>query len=189
MKLYLKEPSIEDKEEIVKMCEELRTCDDEYKFEGLSNFKDVVSDNYEEFLKRLEENKHIDEKYPNYANQTTYILVDEEGHVYGAANLRHELKGNLINIGGHIGYGIRPSDRGKGIGTKQLILLLEKAYERKIEKALLTCRENNIGSSKVIEKCCGVKDKSVPSMYEEIMESRYWIDVEYALEQFKNKQK
>ena len=52
-----------------------------------------------------------------------------------------------------------------------------------IDKALLTCRENNIPSSKVIEKCFGIKDKSVPSMYEGIMESRYWIDVEYVLNQ------
>lgn len=187
MKLFLKEPTIDEKEEIVKMCEELRTCDDEYKFEGLSNFKNIIFDNYEEFLEEIEINKHIDKINPNYANQTTYVLIDEEGHVYGGANLRHELKGNLINIGGHIGYAVRPSDRGKGYGTTQLILLLEKANERGIKNALLTCRENNIGSAKTIEKCFGVKDESVPSMYPGIMESRYWIDVEYALEKLNNK--
>lgn len=183
MKLFLKEPTIEDKIEIVKMCEELRNCNDEYKFEGLSNFKDIVDDNYEEFLNSCEQNKHIDQVNPNYANQTTYILTDENGHVYGAGNLRHELKGNLINIGGHIGYAMRPSERGKGYGPIQLLLFLEKANEMGIDKALLTCRENNIPSSKVIEKCFGIKDKSVPSMYEGIMESRYWIDVEYVLNQ------
>ena len=181
MKLFLKEPSIEDKEEIVNMCEELRNCDDEYKFEGLSNFKDIVDNNYEEFLEKCEENKHIDQINPNYANQTTFILIDENGHVYGAGNLRHELRGNLINIGGHIGYAIRPSERGKGYGTTQLLLFLEKTKEMGIDKALLTCRENNIASARVIEKCCGVKDKSVYSMYEGIMESRYWINVEYVL--------
>ena len=48
-------------------------------------------------------NKHIDEINPNYANQTTFVLIDEIGHIYGAANIRHDLKGNLSNIGGHIG--------------------------------------------------------------------------------------
>lgn len=181
MKLFLKEPTIDDKDEIIKMCEEFRNSSDEYKFEGLGNFKDVVSDNYEEFLNNCEKNKHIDKINPNFANQTTYILIDESGHVYGGGNLRHELKGNLINIGGHIGYGIRPSERGKGYGPIQLRLFLEKAREKNIERTLLTCRENNIPSAKTIEKCCGIKDKSVPSMYEGIMESRYWIDIENLL--------
>ena len=187
MKLFLKEPTLSDKEEIVKMCEELRNCDDEYKFEGLGNFKDIVMDNYEEFLVSCEQNKHIDEINPNFANQTTFVLTDENGHVYGAGNLRHELKGNLINIGGHIGYAMRPSERGKGYGAIQLLLFLEKAQEMGIDKALLTCRENNIASAKVIEKCYGQKDYSVPSMYEGIMESRYWIDIEYILSKSKEK--
>ena len=182
MKLFLKEPTLSDKEEIVKMCDELRNCDDEYKFEGLNNFKDVTSENFEEFLTKLEENKYIEDINPNYANQTTFILTDENNHVYGAGNLRHSLKGNLINIGGHIGYAMRPSERGKGYGKKQLLLFLQKAKEMGIDKALLTCRENNMASARVIEKCCGEKDYSVPSMYEGIMESRYWIDINYVLD-------
>ena len=122
-------------------------------------------------------NKHIDEINPNYANQTTFVLIDEIGHIYGAANIRHDLKGNLSNIGGHIGYAIRPSERGKGYGELQLNLLIEKLNEMNIEKALITCRENNIASKKIIEKFIGITDYLVPSMYEGIMEYRYWIDV------------
>ena len=122
-------------------------------------------------------NKHIDEINPNYANQTTFVLIDEIGHIYGAANIRHDLKGNLSNIGGHIGYAIRPSERGKGYGELQLNLLIEKLNEMNIEKALITCRENNIASKKIIEKFIGIPDYLVPSMYEGIMEYRYWIDV------------
>ena len=122
-------------------------------------------------------NKHIDEINPNYANQTTFVLIDEIGHIYGAANIRHDLKGNLSNIGGHIGYAIRPSERGKGYGGLQLNLLIEKLNEMNIEKALITCRENNIASKKIIEKFIGITDYLVPSMYEGIMEYRYWIDV------------
>ena len=183
MNLYLKEPTIEEMQKIVEMCKEFEESNDEYKFEGISNFKNITEENYNEFLQGLEKNKHIDEINSNWANQTTYVLIDENGHIYGAGNIRHELKGKLIEIGGHIGYAIRPSERGKGFGTKQLILLLEKTAKMGIEQALLTCRENNIGSAKTIEKCFGVKDESVPSMFPGIMESRYWIDVRYVLNQ------
>ena len=54
-------------------------------------------------------------------------------------------------------------------------LLLEKANELGIDKVLVTCRDNNIGSKKTIEKCLGEPDKSVPSRYPNIMELRYWI--------------
>ena len=59
---------------------------------------------------------------------------------------RHNLKGELINIGGNIGYAIRPSERRKGYATIQLQLLLEKAKELGLEKVLVTCRDNNVGS-------------------------------------------
>ena len=175
--LYLKEPTMKEKEEIIKMCTEFNESNDKYLFEGISNFKKVIEESYEEFYNGLEMNKHIDEINPNYANQTTFVLIDEIGHIYGAANIRHDLKGNLSNIGGHIGYAIRPSERGKGYGELQLNLLIEKLNEMNIEKALITCRENNIASKKIIEKFIGNPDYLVPSMYEGIMEYRYWIDV------------
>ena len=103
------------------------------------------------------------------------MLVDENNHVYGYSQLRHSLKGELINIGGNIGYAIRPTERRKGYATIQLQLLLEKAEELGLDKVLVTCRENNIGSKKTIEKCLGEQDKSVPSRYPNIMELRYWV--------------
>lgn len=177
MKLYLKEPTMEEKEEIEKMALEFSEANDEYPFEGVSDLKKVLEKSFEEFYNNLETNKHIDKIYPNFANQTTYVLIDENGHIYGMANLRHELKGKLFEIGGHVGYAIRPSERGKGYGTIQLGLLLQKMNEMGIENALITCRENNIGSKRTMEKFIGRSDTLVPSMYEGIMEYRYWIDV------------
>ena len=95
--------------------------------------------------------------------------------------MRHNLKGDLINIGGHVGYAIRPSERGKGYGTIQLRLVLEKAYEMGIKEVLVTCRENNIGSRKTMEKCVGHSDTLVDSRYPGIKEYRYWIDCEKEL--------
>lgn len=175
-----------EKEEIEKMIKEFNESTDKYPFEGLGNFKKVYEKSYEEFYKELELNKHIDEINPNWANQTSYVLIDENGHIYGAANIRHELKGQLIEIGGHVGYAIRPSERGKGYGILQLKLLLQKMYEMGIEKALITCRENNLVSKKTMEKFVGKPDTLVPSMYEGIMEYRYWINVKESLKKYKD---
>lgn len=179
--LYLKEPTMEEKEELEKMIREFSLANDEYQFEGLGSFKKIYEASFKEFYKGLEENKHISEINPNWANQTSYVLIDKNGHIYGAANLRHELKGKLFEIGGHISYAIRPSERKKGYGVLQLSLLLKKAKEMGIKKVLITCRENNIGSKKTMEKFSGKPDTLVPSMYDGIMEYRYWIDVDKSL--------
>ena len=177
MNLYLREIEEDDKKEIEKMALEFQEANDEYPFEGVSNLKKVINNSFEEYFNDLEINKHIDEIYPTYANQTTYVLADDSNHIYGLINLRHELKGKLIEVGGHIGYGIRPSERKKGYATLQLKLILDKLKELNIDQALITCREDNIASKKTMEKFIGKKDTLVPSNHEGIMEYRYWIDV------------
>ncbi len=181
MRLFLKEPGIEDKKEILDMVCEFGTCSDEYPFEGVIILKSVTSENYDEFLRKIGKSKYIEDIRPDYSNQATYVLTDETGHIYGMSCLRHSLKGDLINIGGHVGYAIRPSERGKGYGTIQLRLVLEKAYEMGIKEVLVTCRENNVGSRKTMEKCVGYSDSLVDSFYPGIKEYRYWIDCEKEL--------
>lgn len=177
MNLYLKEPTIEDKQEVIKMCKEIKNSDDEFKFDGTSHIRYVLSDSYETYLEKCAIDKNIEEVNPNWSNATNYLLVDDNNHVYGCSQLRYKLKGNLINVGGHAAYAIRPSERGKGYGTIQLRLLLEKINEFGIEKALITCRENNIASKKTMEKFIGESDSLVESVYPGFMEYRYWIDV------------
>ena len=177
MELYLKEPTMSEKDELIKMVNEFAVANDEYPFEGLGNFKKIYEKSYEEFYDELEVNKHIDQINPEWANQTSYVLIDQNGHIYGAINLRHELKGKLREIGGHVGYAIRPSERRKGYATLQLKLLLEKMEKLGIDNALITCRENNVGSMKTMTNFIGKPDSLVPSMYEGIMEYRYWVDV------------
>jgi predicted acetyltransferase len=58
----------------------------------------------------------------------------------------------LKQEGGHIGYSIRASERGKGYGTKMLKMVLPKVKELEIDRALITCDDTNIASQKVIEK-------------------------------------
>ena len=62
----------------------------------------------------------------SWVPDSTYWLVTDHNRIVGAVNIRHSLTEHLFNAGGHIGYGIRPSERRKGYATKLLELSLEK---------------------------------------------------------------
>ena len=98
-------------------------------------------------------------------------------NVVGVSNLRLELNDNLRKDGGHIGYGIRPSARRRGLATLILKETLRKARERGITRALVTAEKGNIGSIKTILKNGGVFDSEelLPG-YHDVMQ-RFWIPV------------
>jgi predicted acetyltransferase len=83
-------------------------------------------------------------------------FVEDEGALLGVVNLRHVLTPALREHGGHIGYSVRPSARGKGVGGRCLAAGLDGARALGIEQALLTCEPENIGSWRVIERAGGV---------------------------------
>jgi predicted acetyltransferase len=105
---------------------------------------------------------------------TTYWLIDD-GKFVGHVNVRHELTRKLEQQGGHIGYAIRPSARRKGYGSKILEIVIPKAKEIGLEKALVTCDDINIASQKIIEKNKGVLRDTI--QYEGKLVRRYWIDL------------
>ena len=86
---------------------------------------------------------------------TMYWLV-EDGEVVGVADLRHRLTDHLRREGGNIGYGIRPSRRGRGLATALLAQTLVKARELGLTEALVTCAKTNIASARTILKNGGV---------------------------------
>lgn len=80
-----------------------------------------------------------------------------EGDTYlGRISLRHRLDDHLREIGGHIGYDIRPSARRKGHATAMLAAALPRMAALGVDKALITCDFDNIGSRKAIERNGGV---------------------------------
>lgn len=108
-------------------------------------------------------------------NSTLFFLVDKDGVPQGALDLRHVLNDGLRRCGGHIGYGIRPSARGNGLGTLQLALGLEQARKMGILKVLVTCDEWNEKSASVIKRCGGLFENQVMEPHGSVR--RYWISL------------
>jgi predicted acetyltransferase len=107
---------------------------------------------------------------------STYWLVNENNRILGAVNIRHRLNEKLLQGGGHIGYGMRPSERQKGNASEALRQALSIARSMGIYSALVVCDKNNVGSAKTIQKNGGVLENEV-ERDGEVMQ-RYWIDIE-----------
>jgi predicted acetyltransferase len=99
---------------------------------------------------------------------TTWWYVDGPEYL-GRIALRHRLTDQLREVGGHIGYDVRPTARRRGCATAMLAGTLAHARELGIESALLTCDADNIGSKTVIERAGGA--------YEDTRNGklRYWV--------------
>ncbi|MBU1049172.1 GNAT family N-acetyltransferase [Candidatus Bipolaricaulota bacterium] len=105
---------------------------------------------------------------------TTRFLIHEE-RILGVSNLRHRLTEGLLQFGGHVGYSVRPSDRGKGHGTRLLEGAMELGREMSIDRLLVTCDPQNVASAKVIVKCGGVLENQFFHAPAGREVARYWI--------------
>lgn len=87
-----------------------------------------------------------------------YWIVDDEdpGTYLGSLSIRHRLTPFLLEVGGHIGYSVRPSARRRGVATAALRAALPEAAALGIAEVLVTCDTDNIGSARVIEAGGGV---------------------------------
>jgi predicted acetyltransferase len=81
--------------------------------------------------------------------------VDGDEYV-GRMSIRHELNDWLREVGGHIGYDVRRARRGEGHATAMLAAALRILGDLGVDRALLTCDEDNVASRRVIERNGGV---------------------------------
>ena len=171
-KIKLIEPVVELKSEFFTMAEE-------FEAEGVDAINGVgciEAGDFENSVRLAKEHVRGIELPEGWVPASTYWLLGDGG-IIGTCHLRHELNDFLRNYGGHIGFSIRPSQRGKGYGTQMLGLVLEKACALGIKKALITCDDNNIASARVIEKNGGKLADKVKTEYAEFLVRRYWIEL------------
>ncbi len=135
-----------------------------------------TQEEFAKFIKMLDMCKNASEDSP-YASTSSFFVIDEQGHLIGATSLRHYLTTEGLNSWGHIGYGIRPSERNKGYAVCSLKLMLEQAKAKHISKVLIGVHESNIYSWKAVEKCGGILENTVFVSGDDEPVRRYWVDV------------
>jgi predicted acetyltransferase len=128
-----------------------------------------------DYKKWLERTYEIETVNTSFVPAHTYFLVLENKKIIGAINIRHFLNDYLFNFGGHIGYGVRPSERRKGYASLMLSMALPIAKELGINKILIACDKDNAGSAKTIINNGGVLENEVTGDGE--ITQRYWIEV------------
>lgn len=79
----------------------------------------------------------------------------EDGKLVGCIKLHHSLTEELKS-GGHIAYGIRPSERNKGYGKQQLSLMLAYADNLGMQNVIIASDKSNIASAMTAISCGGI---------------------------------
>ncbi|MCA9839592.1 MAG: GNAT family N-acetyltransferase [Trueperaceae bacterium] len=125
---------------------------------------------YKAYLNHCERNSKGLSLDKGHVQQTTYWFR-QDSYPLGVIKLRHELNDSLRRQGGHIGYSMRPSERGKGYGKVMLQAVLNPARALGLDKVLLTIFISNIASRKMVERCGGVLERSEGGI------CYYWIEL------------
>ncbi|MDD7793171.1 GNAT family N-acetyltransferase [Clostridium sp. 'White wine YQ'] len=171
MKVELMRPKIEMEKEYFDFINEWK----EYGQDIVPYSARLLDMDYKGWLEKTYKNEKEETCPKDFVPAHTYFLINENKRILGAINIRHRLNDYLLNYGGHIGYGIRPTERRKGYAAAMLELALPIAKELGINKALITCDKNNLGSAKTIMNNGGVLENEVKEAGE--ITQRYWISL------------
>ena len=171
-RLYLKFPTLEDKENVMEFKEEFLASG-----QGMSGVGSLDKiEVYEEWLEKVQAD--VDEKTckPGRVPASQYLTYrKEDNKLVGMVQLRHYLNEFLLHHGGHIGDCVRPSEQGKGYATEQIGLALEECKKLGIERVLITCKKTNVASARTIIKNNGKLENEIEENGETFQ--RYWVEI------------
>ena len=156
-KFILAFPALSDKKDWLAYIDEFHKSNPESK---PLDFK--IGDDYESWLNiKHDEREGRNLEEGRVPSSVFFLKRKGEDRILGHISIRHSIATDFLStVGGHIGYGIRLSERGKGYATIGLKLALEECKKLGIQKVLLTCKSSNIASRKCIERNDGkLRDK------------------------------
>lgn len=172
-RLYLKFPSMEDKEKVLDFKNEFIFYNSA--MAGSGGLDKI--DSYEEWLEKINKDTREESCGENRVPASLYLVYRlEDNKLIGIIQLRHYLNDFLLNHGGHIGGSIRPTERGKAYSTEQIALILNECKKLNIKNVLMTCNKQNIPSAKSIIRSGGVLENEIEDNGETIQ--RYWINLD-----------
>ena len=137
----------------------------EFTREGLADPRE-----FERFVANRLDDARSDSPRPKGWVPCTYLWMVVGDEYVGALSLRHSLDNPfLAELGGHVGYSVRPSARRRGHARDALRQAVALAGERGIDRVLVTCDEDNVASARTIESGGGVHEDTRQGR------RRYWI--------------
>lgn len=132
----------------------------------------VLAADFATYVSQLK--SRIVQPLPGRVPETVYWLVEEETFI-GQVSLRHTLNEALRQLGGHIGYEIRPSWRRQGHGRLACQLVLVEARRLGLTRVLITCDEDNVASRRIIEANGGRFEKAVTLLFHPVRVLHFWV--------------
>jgi len=147
----------------------------EKEINGSSGF--IEYENYDEWLEKVVAQKKNECSLTSTPATTYFTIRKRDNKIIGSIQLRHHLTEELRKDGGNVGYGICPTERGKGYGTKQLSLILAKAKILNLSKIMISCNKDNRASVGVIVQNGGILVCEGFDEDEGKITEIYWIDI------------
>lgn len=178
--MKLREIIQEDKEKIIEMYKEYVQSElipEIDRFEGIRDLEKLGKLDFEVWLEELEKKKSEKNLPKTYSPQTLYLAINDNDEIVGAIGIRWKQVPALMTFGGLIGYSIRPKQRRKGYASEMLKLALDKLKNTNLENVLITCKDFNIASKKVIEKNGGIFENTYNNIDDGYTYLRYWIKI------------
>ena len=171
--IVLVRPTIANKEQVMNYRNQF--LENNQSFDGCAGLEDCET--YEEWL---DFEGRLSKKYgDDYTPNTLFLGIRKsDNKLVGLIDLRHRLSPFLLKYGGHIGYSVAVDERRKGYAKQMLMLLLDECRKLGLEKVLLTCDKENIGSRKTILSGGGKLENEVKDdaqLSDSGIIQRYWI--------------
>lgn len=187
-KFYLENPSMERKNDIIEYMNEHVKCNSA--INGTGSFDHVLEgETYEECMDRyykIQDNEYA-KSIDRCPGKTYFLIRKNDNKLIGMINIRHHLSPKMLVHGGHIGYGIRPTERRKGYNKINLYLGLLKALEEfNLDKVMLDCDVKNLGSDKTIQALGGVLERTDIDDYDGALTNVYWINTKDSIRKYKD---